>query len=80
MTPTWVSWFFFRVYSGELKKGTAIYNARTGKTERISRLLVMKADDREDIDAAYSGDICALVGARDVITGDTLCTKGHDVP
>lgn len=70
---------FFRVYSGELKKGTAIYNARTGKTERISRLLVMKADDREDIDAAYSGDICALVGARDVITGDTLCTKGHDV-
>ncbi len=70
---------FFRVYSGELKKGSAIYNARTGKTERISRLLVMKADDREDIDAAYSGDICALVGARDVITGDTLCTKGHDV-
>ncbi|MGB0258650.1 MAG: elongation factor G, partial [Coraliomargarita sp.] len=70
---------FFRVYCGELKKGSAIYNARTGKTERISRLLVMKADDREDIDAAYSGDICALVGARDVITGDTLCTKGHDV-
>ena len=60
-------------------KGTAIYNARTGKTERISRLLVMKADEREDIDAAYSGDICALVGARDVITGDTLRTKGHDV-
>jgi elongation factor G len=70
---------FFRVYSGELKKGTAIVNTRTGKTERISRLLVMKADAREDIDAAYSGDICALVGARDVVTGDTLCAKGLDV-
>ena len=70
---------FFRVYSGELKKGTAIVNTRTGKTERISRLLVMKADARDDIDAAYSGDICALVGAREVVTGDTLCAKGHDV-
>ncbi|MEO0510613.1 MAG: elongation factor G [Verrucomicrobiota bacterium] len=70
---------FFRVYSGSLSKGTALYNPRTGKTERISRLLVMKADAREDIDTAYSGDICALVGARDVVTGDTLCTKGYDV-
>ena len=70
---------FFRVYSGSLSKGTALYNPRTGKTERISRLLVMKADAREDIDTAYSGDICALVGARDVVTGDTLCTKGNDV-
>lgn len=70
---------FFRVYSGALKKGTALYNPRTGKTERISRLLVMKAEAREDIDTAYSGDICALVGARDVATGDTLCTKGYDV-
>ena len=39
----------------------------------------MKADSREDIDVAYSGDICAIVGARDVVTGDTLCTKGFDV-
>ena len=70
---------FFRVYSGSLSKGTALFNPRTGKTERISRLLVMKADAREDIDTAYSGDICALVGARDVVTGDTLCTKGYDV-
>ena len=70
---------FFRVYSGELKKGTAIVNTRTGKTERISRLLVMKADAREDIDAAYSGDICAVVGARETVTGDTLCAKGFDV-
>lgn len=70
---------FFRIYSGSLKKGSTLYNARTGKTERISRLLVMKADARDDIDAAYSGDICALVGARDVITGDTLSSKGYDL-
>jgi elongation factor G len=70
---------FFRLYAGALSKGTALYNPRTGKTERISRLLVMKADAREDIETAYSGDIFALVGARDVATGDTLCTKGYDV-
>ncbi|MEM1222054.1 MAG: elongation factor G [Verrucomicrobiota bacterium] len=70
---------FIRIYSGTLNKGTALYNARTGKTERISRLLVMKANSREDIDTAYSGDICAIVGARDVVTGDTLCTKGYDI-
>ena len=70
---------FFRVYSGTISKGSVLHNPRTGKVERISRLLVMKADAREDIDTAYSGDICALVGARDVVTGDTLCTKGFDV-
>ncbi len=70
---------FFRVYSGSISKGSVLHNPRTGKVERISRLLVMKADAREDIDTAYSGDICALVGARDVVTGDTLCTKGYDV-
>ena len=70
---------FFRVYSGSISKGSVLHNSRTGKVERISRLLVMKADAREDIDTAYSGDICALVGARDVVTGDTLCTKGYDV-
>jgi elongation factor G len=70
---------FFRVYSGALSKGSALHNPRTGKTERISRLLVMKADAREDIETAYSGDICAIVGARYVVTGDTLCTKGYDV-
>ncbi len=70
---------FVRVYSGNLAKGSALYNPRTGKTERLSRLHLMKADSREDIDVAYSGDICAIVGARDVVTGDTLCTKGFDV-
>ena len=70
---------FFRLYSGSLSKGAALFNPRTGKTERISRLLVMKADAREDIDTAYSGDIFAVVGARDVVTGDTLCTKGYNI-
>ena len=68
---------FFRVYSGCLKKGAALLNPRTGKTERIARILLMKANSREDIDIAYSGDICALVGLRQVVTGDTLCEKSH---
>ena len=70
---------FFRVYAGELRKGSTLYNPRTRKTERISRLMIMKADAREDIEVAYSGDICAIIGAKDVITGDTLCTKELDV-
>ncbi len=70
---------FFRLYSGALSKGSTLLNPRTGKKERISRLLVMKADAREDIDTVYSGDICALVGAREVVTGDTLCDRTFDV-
>jgi elongation factor G len=66
---------FFRIYQGELKKGSSLYNPRTGKVERVSRLMIMKADSREDIEVAYSGDICAIVGAKDVVTGDTLCNK-----
>ena len=66
---------FFRIYSGTLKKGMALLNPRTGKTERIARLLIMKADAREDIEVAHSGDICGIVGLRDVVTGDTLCEK-----
>ncbi len=68
---------FVRIYSGTLKKGTALLNTRTGKTERIARILLMKANTREDIEIAHSGDICALVGFRDVVTGDTLCEKRH---
>tara|TARA_B100001123_G_scaffold389325_1_gene466004 strand:+ start:18110 stop:20263 length:2154 start_codon:yes stop_codon:yes gene_type:complete len=70
---------FCRVYSGKLQKGTQVFNPRTRKMERVSRLLIMKADAREDIDVAYSGDICALVGVRNVQTGDTLCEKSLDV-
>ncbi|MDR1789415.1 MAG: elongation factor G [Opitutaceae bacterium] len=70
---------FFRVYTGALRKGTSLYNPRTRRSERVSRLVRMRANDREEIDVAYSGDICALVGVKDVITGDTLCAEGLDV-
>jgi elongation factor G len=70
---------FFRVYTGILKKGTALYNPRTRRSERVSRLVLMRAMDREEIDQAYSGDICALVGVKDVITGDTLCDEDFDI-
>ena len=66
---------FYRVYQGTLNKGVSLYNPRTRKSERISRLMVMKADSREDIDVAYSGDICAIIGIKDVVTGDTSPTK-----
>jgi len=70
---------FFRVYSGRLEKGMTVYNPRTRKNERISRLMMMKADSREDIDVAFSGDICAIIGARDIVTGDTLSDKNLDI-
>lgn len=70
---------FFRLYSGTLPKGSALYNPRTRKTERVSRLMVLKADSREDIDCAYSGDICAIIGTKDIVTGDTLCDKDFEV-
>ncbi|MDR1590516.1 MAG: elongation factor G [Puniceicoccales bacterium] len=69
---------FCRVYSGQLKKGDTVYNPRTRKTERVSRLMIMKANDREDIDVAYSGDICAIIGVRGVATGDTLCDRSFE--
>jgi elongation factor G len=70
---------FYRVYTGTLQKGTSLYNPRTRRSERVSRLVLMRAMDREEIDVAYSGDICALVGVKDVITGDTLCNEDFDV-
>ena len=66
---------FYRVYSGIVRKGMLLYNPRTRKQERVSRLVVMKANERLDIEEAYSGDICALIGPREVVTGDTLCDK-----
>lgn len=70
---------FIRVYSGTIKKGDTLYNPRTRKTERVSRILQMKADSREDLEQVRSGDICALVGIKNAGTGDTLATKGYDV-
>ena len=63
---------FFRVYSGRLAKGTQVYNATTGRKERIGRLLFMHANRREDIDGVAAGDIAAAVGLKKVKTGDTL--------
>ncbi|HMS17403.1 MAG TPA: elongation factor G, partial [Planctomycetota bacterium] len=70
---------FYRVYTGTLNKGKSLYNPRTRRSERVSRLVLMRAMDREEIDTAYSGDICALVGVKDVITGDTLCDEDFDI-
>ncbi len=68
---------FVRVYSGTLKAGSYIYNARTGEKERVSRIVRMHSNKREEIDEVSAGDIVALVGARETITGDTLCEKEH---
>jgi elongation factor G len=70
---------FVRVYQGQISKGQALYNPRTRRSERVSRLLLMRAMDKEEIDVAYSGDICAVVGIKDVITGDTLCNEDVDI-
>jgi elongation factor G len=70
---------FFRVYSGHLKKGDNIYNPRTRKRERVSRLMVIQGSERKDINEVYAGDIAALVGLRNITTGDTLCDEDYDV-
>ncbi len=70
---------FFRVYCGQLKKGDSIYNPRTRKRERVSRVLMIQADKRIDVESVYSGDIAALVGLRNITTGDTLCDEDYDV-
>ncbi len=70
---------FFRVYSGQVKKGDMIYNPRTRKRERVSRLMIIQGSERKDVECAYSGDIAALVGLRNITTGDTLCDEDFDV-
>ncbi len=70
---------FFRVYSGQVKKGDSIYNPRTRKSERVGRLIQIQASVHKDIDVCYSGDIAAMVGLRDVRTGDTLCNEDFEI-
>ena len=70
---------FFRVYSGHLKKGDTIYNPRTRKRERVSRLMVIQGSERKDINEVFAGDIAALVGLRNITTGDTLCNEDYDI-
>ncbi|MFN8039492.1 MAG: elongation factor G [Acidimicrobiales bacterium] len=64
---------YFRVYSGTLDKGGQVLNARTGSKERLGRLLEMHANDRQDVDNIYAGDIVAGIGLKNTKTGDTLC-------
>lgn len=70
---------FFRVYSGTVSKGDMVYNPRTRKKERIGRLIKMHADKHEDIETCYSGDIAAIVGLKNVQTGDTICEQKFDI-
>jgi elongation factor G len=70
---------FFRVYSGRLSKGDNIYNPRTRKRERVSRVMMIQADKRIDVETTFAGDIAALVGLKNITTGDTLCDEDFDV-
>ncbi len=70
---------FFRVYSGVIRKGDTVYNPRTRRSERVGRLIQIQANEHKDIDACYSGDIAAMVGIKNVTTGDTLAADNHDV-
>jgi elongation factor G len=70
---------FIRVYSGSLKTGDTVLNPRTGKTERVGRLVKMHANKREDVTEIWAGDICACVGLKDIKTGDTLCPPAHPI-
>ena len=70
---------FVRLYSGILKAGTSVLNTTKGDKERISRLLLMHANNREDIKEAYAGDIVAVAGLKRTTTGDTLCEEGVSV-
>jgi elongation factor G len=70
---------FVRIYSGSLTKGGSILNATKGKTERVGRMMIMHANDREEIEEAFAGDIIALAGLKLTTTGDTLSDKAHPV-
>ncbi len=70
---------FFRVYSGILEQGTYVLNTTKGKKERVGRILQMHANNRKEIEKAYSGDIAAAVGFKDVTTGDSLCDEANPI-
>jgi len=70
---------YFRVYSGRLEAGSRVLNVNTGRTERIGRILMMHANDREDVQEVYAGDIAAAVGIKQVVTGDTLAAPDKPI-
>jgi elongation factor G len=70
---------YVRVYSGTLKSGSYVYNSQKGVKERVGRVLLMHANDREEIDEAYAGEIIAVVGLKETITGDSLCDDTNPI-
>jgi elongation factor G len=70
---------YFRVYSGRLEAGSRVLNVNTSKTERIGRILMMHANDREEVKEVYAGDIAAAVGIKQVVTGDTLAAPDRPI-
>ena len=70
---------FFRVYSGTISSGSYVYNSTKKKRERFSRIVMMHANHREDVETVYSGEIAAAVGLKETTTGDTLCEEGHPI-
>ncbi|MCE0761042.1 elongation factor G [Marinobacter sp. G11] len=70
---------FFRVYSGKLESGNAVFNSVKGKKERVGRMVQMHANDREEIKEVLAGDIAAAIGLKNVTTGDTLCDENHKI-
>ena len=70
---------FFRIYSGTVQSGSYVYNAATGKKERIGRILRMHSNNREEVEELFAGEIGALVGLKNTKTGDTLCDPDHPV-
>jgi len=70
---------YFRVYSGQLNAGSYIYNSTKNARERVGRLLRMHANQREEIKEAFSGEIVAIVGLKETVTGDTLCDEAHPI-
>ncbi len=70
---------FFRVYSGTLESGSYVYNATKGKKERVSRIVRMHANDREEVKKVFAGEIAAAVGLKDTFTSDTLCDEEHPI-
>ena len=70
---------FFRVYSGKLESGNYVMNSTKQKRERISRIMLMHANHREEVDTIYTGEIAGAVGLKDTTTGDTLCDENHQI-
>jgi elongation factor G len=71
--------YYFRIYSGKLTQGSYVYNSSKGVRERVSRLVLMHADEREEVQELRAGDIGAIIGLKDSVTGDTLCDESAPI-